>query len=201
MTSIPVITVRVCQRRLNDLTAEMANTVCFQMNLLNEVDTLLQITPVKTMRTSDNRSVGGNWSIKQCKLVTAWEKVVLQYFPSSCTKGLSNSHCNTDGSRHSQRKCHNTSTTVETNSGEETWWHLFLYFPLPVLFTSFSMSVHLTYMLSLDNKLTNRKTVILLPHRSWQCCYLFCFPSRKSLFNFFSIKVSYFFQISSPSKK
>lgn len=185
MTSTPVITVRVCQRRLNDLTAETANTVCFQMNLLNEVGILLQIIPVKTMRISDNLSMGGNRSIKQCKLVTAWEKVVLQYFPSSCTKGLSKSPSHTDGSRHSELKCRNTSTTVETNSGEKTWWHLFLYFPLPVLFTSFSMSVHLTNTLSLDNKLTNRKTVILLTHRSQQCCYLFCFPSRKSLFNFF----------------
>lgn len=70
MTSIPDITARVCQRRSSDLTAERANIVCFQMNVLNEMGTLLLITPVKMMRISNNLSMGGNRSIKQSKLVT-----------------------------------------------------------------------------------------------------------------------------------
>lgn len=70
MTSIPDIIATVCQRRSTDSTAERANIVCLQMNFLNEVGTLLLITPVKTMRASNNLSMGRYQSVKQSKLFT-----------------------------------------------------------------------------------------------------------------------------------
>lgn len=70
MTSIPDITARVCQRRSSDLTAKRANIVCFQMNLFNEVGTLLLIIPVKVMTISNNLAMGGIQAVKQSNLVT-----------------------------------------------------------------------------------------------------------------------------------
>lgn len=70
MTSIPDITARVCQRRSSDLTAKRASIVCFQMNLFNEVGTLLLIIPVKVMTISNNLAMGGIQAVKQSNLVT-----------------------------------------------------------------------------------------------------------------------------------
>lgn len=85
--------------------------------------------------------------------------------PSSCTKDFPKATVTHTAAGTREERCHKMSTPIEMNFGEKkTPTAPFLMFSLPVSFTSFSVSVHLTNKLSLEESNLQTEKLCYSPH-------------------------------------
>ena len=87
--------------------------------------------------------------------------------PSRCTKDFPKATVTRTaaGTHKDAIKCQHLLKQIwQTPPPAPPQWHLFLRFPLPALFTSFSMSVHLTNMLPLEESNSLTEKLYYSPH-------------------------------------